>query len=801
MEIFKDSYETLDGLASISAKPGSPAPPERLTKPYQARDIYERFARDDANSSFNRSLVQQQMNFTPPHDDVELENKGQGDRFNITTGEGPVIKNMAVGAYMDVYTTPKNLAEIPLNSSVDETMRSTWSNILAEEYSEMDRSDEGALMRHLLLADKYVTQGVVIGYFDDKDSMKVSSAGLDHFKFAKDNGIVSGESQIVVATGLMSLTDLWRKIEDAPADGEINNWNETAVRAAIVNCASHVERKDWKSWEIVERHLKSNDLYISTMANKIEVIYVWIKEFNGSYSFYITTRSPGKEGANQEEEQFLYRERNAYETADQTFQIFAFSVGDGGMLYTVRGMGYLIYQMCNAMDIIHCKLLDNARIASSLILQASNTEDMQDLQIIDAGSFTVIPPTAKVIERPMAQNLNNSLMPALQATRDILNRATGGLASEAMMPGESSGRENKTETSAKLDFLNKLNSFAINLFYGPYNNITREKILRAFTRPQRDAVTAKRITEMRQRIRDRGVPDEVIKEIDWPRVRATRVIGTGSRSSRLMLMEQVGQRYATWPAAGQKAFDYDILVELIGAEKADRYCGMPNEKKLTYDDSIAVIENFQMLEGNYITPQDGQHHMVHLGHHVEELEIGLQGIDQGQVDLAAWTTENIQLYKHCVATLQMTTVHKTLQPQLNAFRQRVQQIGEIADNGLKMLEKLARNEDQQSTAGQTNPDGTPIKQQPGAAGPGTDGAGGGQEDPKASAQKADLNYKRQRMNLDIQNQVEVGLAKLKAMKDASQQKLAITAAESMSSIRRADAEAQAKLDRAEATQV
>ncbi len=798
MSLFEEGETTLDGLLTLKQDVKAP-PVERISAPHQIREIYEKFARDDDAGSYNRSIVQQLMDFNPPHDDAELENKGQSDRFNITTGEGPVMKNMAVGAYMDVYTTPKNLVVIPLKETVDPNMAETWSTIMAEEYSEMDRSDVSSLTRHLNLADKYVTHGVAIPYFDDKDDMRYSVAGLDHFKFSKKNGIVAGDTEIATATGFMTVTQLFSKIDGQEASSDGNGWNEDAVRNAIINAASHSPNKTWDNWEVVQQAIKSSDLFVTSICDPIEVVFAWIKEFSGKLSFYITTRTTGS-APNTKDEKFIFKGPSFFDSAEQAYQIFAFSIGNGCSLYTVRGMGYLIYQMCNAMDIIHCKLLDNARIGSSLVLQASSTEEMQDLQIIDAGSFVVIPPTAKVVERPIGQNLNNALMPALKETRDILNRATGGLASEIMTPGQGSGRETSAEVSSKLDFLNKLNSFAINLFYGPYDVITREKVYRAFNRPQRDKPTAARIKEMKERILARGVPEEVFAEVDWKRVKATRVIGTGSRSSRLMLMEQVGQRYSTWSATGQKNFDYDVLVELIGAEKAERYAGVPVNKSLTYDDSIAALENCILLEGHSIEPQDGQNHMVHLGHHVAELETGMQGIEEGQIDLATWVKEHLPLYQHSVSTMQITTVHPTLQAKYKQFRQQLQQIGEVVNNGLRMLEKLARQDDQnqhdaqqqaaQDAQQQAGPDGQPA----------TGGPAQGQN-PKLEEMKSKLDYQKQRMNLDLQNQIKTDVQKLESMKKTSEQSMAIASQKAMSDIVRLDAESQAKIQRAKQTLV
>jgi hypothetical protein len=387
----------------------------------------------------------------------------------------------------------------------------------------------------------------------------------------------------------------------------------------------------------------------------------------------------------------------------------------------------------------------------------------------------------KIPEQRLAQNLNNSLIPAINESRNILNRATGGLAAGNMMLQDDKDRQTKLEVSSKLDYINKLNSFAINLFYGPYDKLTREKVRRAFTVHQKDPAARKRVQEMKARCIARGVPEEAFKKIDFKAVRASRIIGTGSRASRIMLMDQMQQMYSTWDAVGRANFEYDYLVELVGVEKAERYAGKATEKRMPYDYDIAKLENFQLLEGDYLDPRDGQDNMVHLPVHVEELEKGLKGVDEGQIDLMEWTIEHQMLYQHTVATLEITTVHETVQPELNALHQRTQQIGEIVVNGLKMINKAARNGE--------------LDQQ------------GGQGEEMSEEQKAqqklqqELQANEMKHQQKMQHEMQLQLLKLDGIKKAGEQKMVITAQEAMGKIAMKEAEIQQRMNRLRATSI
>jgi hypothetical protein len=762
MSLFTQSEQQLDELRTLDPETLE-EPKSRISTPEAVRAIHRKLALDDEAGSYNRSLVQAQKDFHGPHNEKELENKGQSDRFNITTGENATVTNEATAGLVDIFTTPKLLASIPLKREVDQQYAETWSKVMAEEYTDLIRNDGGeSLASFNLMCDIYSTHGVAIPYFDDRENPYYSVAGLDHFKFPRNTPIITNKVQLCTARGTYGAADLFNKIGTDP------DWNEKAIRLAILQSTEKSGNSDWNDWEKVQQEMKANEVYIDCICPPIEVVHLWVKEFNGKISYYIAAKTALSESHTNWKEDFIYKCEGRYDEMGQFLQIMAFSVGNGGLIYTVRGMGYIIYQLCNAIDILTCKTFDNARVGGSLILQPASMDDAQDMQSIDAGWGIMLPPNMKIPEKPMGQNLNNNVIPALNEARGVMNRATGGMSGGGMMLQDRDSRETTTEVSAKLDFMNKMNSFAINLFYGPLDNITREQVRRIYTVRQKDPTWAKRIKEMKQRCMDRGVPAEMFKLIDFDRVRATRIIGTGSRASRMMIYDQMQQMYSTFDAVGRANFEYDYMCEIVGPEKAERYAGKPNEKRETYDHSIAYVENFQLLEGDFLEPRDGQDHMAHLSIHIPELAGELEQVNQGQLDLMSWTMEHNMLYTHCVATIEMTSVHESVQSELNGYRQQVQQIGELVVNGLKMLNAQSQEEGKQ------------------AAGP------EGESDEAIAQRKAanEMSIAEAKQGQKLQHIMQEGVLKMQLGKQASEQKQVLSAQEAMGKIAAKDADLQ-----------
>ena len=104
-------------------------------------------------------------------DEKELKDKGQGERFNFNTGEAAAIKNEAVSGYVDIYSTPTTIAQIPLKN-VPEPMRSMYEAVLAEEFTTMDKANDSAFPTFLqilflasalvvLITNTYVSAGLL----------------------------------------------------------------------------------------------------------------------------------------------------------------------------------------------------------------------------------------------------------------------------------------------------------------------------------------------------------------------------------------------------------------------------------------------------------------------------------------------------------------------------------------------------------------------------------------------------------------------------------------------------------------
>lgn len=742
---------------------------ERITSPDQVLRMHGIFCEDDKLSSADRAAIQELMDFVVPLDQADLDERGQGERFNVNFGMAASAKNESVGAYMEMYAQPEKLIEIKLKKHFEPEYADQFADVMSKKFTDMIRTWDVMPSNVMLLADTYVTQGVAIPWFADQATLDHEIASLEDCKFPADTLAITSKIEVLTIERKMSPTDLYSKIENADEDEEwIEGWNVKMIKSALINAKPKAwdDNQTW-NYEAAARTIKENRVNSSGALNSINVVICVVRELNGKMSLYQALKNPPSD-QNIEKPEFIYKKRNAFDRADNMFQIFAFGVGNKNRIYTIRGLGFAIYEAGQADNMIRCKGLDAVAFRAGEVFQSEGPiNSIDDIQFIDVGHSIIAPKSLRAQEVRNTTKLDDTIGFGMRMTAEPILKHTTGVAGSSLTenPG---ARRNEMQVIAELEHMNKLNTFAINLYYSPWSGYLRELVRRAFTETQMSPELAGMVAGMKEACLEEGVPEEAFSMIDFKLTNAYKLQGAGSRASRLISYQQMGQLYSRMSPKGQEQYDYDFAAELQGYDKAVRYFGLPQEPEYHFDISLARIENGILLNGGEIQPVPGENGMVHMREHIPALQEGLQGIDEGTVDLGEWTIQNIQLFTHAASTMEIINVDESLLPEFNQMRQIMQQIGAILENGMRHLNK--RRKEQEAQGGQEGEEGDPAAQQ------------------EASAAQMDNQIKQAQMisqaNAKIQSMQMLSQAKQKIMEQESAAKIAAMDAEVASKIRR-----------------
>lgn len=777
MSQFKQSKQDLASLEVESIDQE-----ERITSPSALRILHSRFVEDDAESSMNRTAVRELMDFMPPYDPADLKERGQEDRFNINFGLAASMRNEAIGPFLDIFTSPTSVSKIALDDTVDEDMRATWASIMDDEWTKMIRSWDVMMSNVLQLVDIMVTDGIAIPWHEDESSLKHNIGSLEDCKFDAEAEAVPSRIEVFTIRRRMNLSDLYQKIEGHETETDYNGWNGPEAKRLIENAKPRQVDADSWNYEQAARMVKSCRVSSSATLPTVDLIWGFCRELDGQITVYACVENEVREQAGQPgpaDDVWLYKKRAKFKDASRLFNIFAFSVGSRNRIYTIRGFGYAVFEAGQGDNILRNKMMDSVMHRSSEIYQPeSSVDSIEDLQFIDLGHAMIAPKGLRGVPQMNTMRMDENVLAVLESNQQVMDKHGSGLSGNSLV-NNPSARRNELQVTAELEHTNRMQGFAISLFYGPWDKYIRELVRRSFMETQEDLSVNAMVTRMKDACVSRGVPREVLSRIDIEATQATRLMGAGSKGNRLIAFQQMCELYASMDPQGQEFFNFDYASEIKGSDAARRYFGLPGQRRGHLDVAIARLENNDLLDGQMIDPADGENKMVHLAEHIEELIAGIEEVNQGGQDIAEWTMRNIPLYKHCVDTLQATTVHESRIQELNSYRQQVQQAGEIIDNGLRHINKLREQQGDMSQGLDPNGNAMPAEGQ--APTP---------EQQKASAAQQDNDLKMAKIFAEAQ-------AKIQVMQQMSAAKMAIMHQESTARILTMEAQAAADIRRKE----
>jgi hypothetical protein len=180
--------------------------------------------------------------------------------------------------------------------------------------------------------------------------------------------------------------------------------------------------------------------------------------------------------------------------------------------------------------------------------------------------------------------------------------------------------------------------------------------------------------------------------VDIARARIVRAIGNGSSAARSSIMQQLFQLSSNFDPQGRQMVIRDLTRTIGGVEAADRYAPSPEQQRPPMEAKIAMLENNQMVSGEMVEVLPSEMHSIQLPIHLGKLEEFVAGIDQGQIDLAQITPVMVQIYEHASKHAEFMQGD----PSYPMFKQKLQQLGEYIGNGIKAVQKLQRQQQEQA---------------------------------------------------------------------------------------------------------
>ncbi len=680
---------------TIDPKTGK-APESRFKDAASLNSSVKKIIEDDLLSAQARVEIQRMLDGAPPYAEQLLKGSGQDGRCNLNFGDGKARLKAEMAGYYDLTDSVPVLATIlPDAPAVEIQQRVEWGDTMAEEWHRELKDWADFDNVHQLLVQKMCSHGLGVLYHKDDIDWHWDAAGMEDFKFPRRSPMSAEKIPMAICTREVEVGELYTWIQDLPAKDK--RWNEKEVETAILMAYSGQPFAN-DAWEKWQEMAKNNDLYMSSSANNcVKVVHVWVKEYSGKVSQYLTLR----DGTNSD---YLFKCPNRFDSVNQCYTVFAYEIGSNGFLHSVRGQGHEIYPQVQVLNSLRCQLVDNAKLSGSLLLQPKSAESAEDLAILYYNGAVYLPPNVEVANGQL-NNPSQNILPVIQDMTMLMRRNTGDVPTNQP---ESERDKTKFEVQAELTRESVIPTASLNLFYQPWRRHLKE-VYRRFSRKgvTENEPGGKEILAYRKRCMARGVPEAVLTAD--AQVEPMRAIGFGSPTNRLMALDEFMQYYGSLDPVGQNNLLRDRFAQKVGYAQVDRFVPkIEDNGRQPVDIEVAELQNVAMSAGTPTTVRPNDPHLIHMPIHLPSIQNDLTQIEGGNEDPNLLQVVQVKM-DHITQHMQHVHPDKLTEKTVAQLSKDYNNTNERVQAAVMHAQRQAAK--QQEEAAQAQPGGPPTKEQ------------------------------------------------------------------------------------------
>jgi len=683
-----DLLGTLDDFPEINQKPKDTD--TRFKSADKAHGLYLSLLRADESSSVQRSRVDAMYDGVPPYDAKVLKSTGQGSRTNLNFGEAQRYLDIAMSAFIDLYSSLENLVSVQLGPGVPDQLRTEAEAVIAEELTAMLRRNPEFHSNYQRLCTEFIKHGVGFCYFESPNKWNFRVGGF--YDFVLPRQTPASEEQVEVAYGRREymLHELYEFIKN-PEKAERMGWDVEETRRVILrNAKTSVRGREnggpTPSWEAFQRELKNNDVITGVANTTVSVVHFWGREHHGKISHFIFAEDDPKN--------WMFKKLNKFQTAEEAFIFFTYGVGNNGTIHSVRGQGTRIFPHVQMLNRLRCNTADGAMLASGVMIQPDSERALQNLSFTFFGPFSVLSPNVNVVEKAIP-NLTNTARPVIQDMEQQL--AANVDLTTTYGPQKGSPYRNVLQVEHELAVKSSLSGATLNLFHMSWNRLMREVVRRVVSGSDKSG----EVKAFYQRCAERGVMPDVVEQVMPDRTFALRAIGNGSHANRLVALRELNGISGSFDEVGRRNLIRDIVATRVGHDLADRYAPVNPEPRLAVDAKVSILENDQLQRGENVPVLDNELHGMHLLQgHVPVFSELLATVQEGTADPVQALPAMQAFYNHVTEHLKLFSLDPAAQGDVAQIKQLMQVAEEWIVNTGRKVQKMQREAAQQQSEGQ-----------------------------------------------------------------------------------------------------
>lgn len=648
----------------------------RLADVKAADSIYRTLRKADEKSSTNRARVQALFDGANPYNSEFLRASGQGQRCNLNFGEAGRHLDVAVSGYVDLINAVETLVNVTCQyGEIGE--RNYYETVIAEEVTRSIRDWPEFHTNYLRLVTEFIIHGVSAAVFRDSTDFRFRVAGLNNFLIPRQTPASEHAIEVACVRDELMLHELYDFISDESV-AAASGWNVAEVKRSMLKATTvSPQGNHLAEWENLQRELKNSDIDCGVRANTVPVVYSYVREFDGTVSYFIHCENTPKE--------FMFRSESRFPNPEQAFLLFANGVGTNGTYHSIRGLGQRIFAHAQVSNRLRSQAVDAAMLAGSVMIQPENQRALDELSLSYYGPYSVLSPNVKITEKGVP-NLVNSVIPVIDSMSQQMQSNLDFYSTTGAAAG--SPYRTKLQVEAELEAATRLTSSNLNLFYNSWRRLLREITRRLITGDRTDPV----VRDFHKRCEERGVTSEILKLVDFMKTTAVKAIGAGNASARTAALNDLEGLMPLLDETGKKNLLFDRVAARVGFDAARRYATPVDAPQVGYDAKQAKLENSIMSMGGVAEVSDSDLHATHLQVHAPVLQEILAGIDSGQMDALEVFPTHKAMHEHIAPHVEYLSGDPTSQAAAAAGRELIANSGMMLSNTLRAQQKIQREQ-------------------------------------------------------------------------------------------------------------
>lgn len=288
----------------------------------------------------------------------------------------------------------------------------------------------------------------------------------------------------------------------------------------------------------------------------------------------------------------------------------------------VRGLGFMLYAVCDFQNRFNCSFYDNVFENMSQYFSLENPNDVDRVTQIELGRYRAIPPGVKFVTQGDRWQMNaQTVEMATNKLRETLGNVSGAFLQQMDSDPEASAKT-ATETMMKAQSISAMVSNMLARAYD-YQVFKYREIGRRFCiRNSRDV----EVRQFRASCFKQGVPVEALNVERW-NMTPTRVIGGGQKVLQIAQADKLmGTVYDKLDGDGQQELKRTYIAINSDYDTANRLA--PPKKQISSTVNKAQNDAGTLMQGIPVTPEEGTNHIDYIETQLHAMATLVAGIMQ-----------------------------------------------------------------------------------------------------------------------------------------------------------------------------